>query len=208
MATQTSAPRPHSLLEQFSPLVLLACFLGIPGLAAIALVLSLQIPRLLYGEANPLLAAGEIFSLLGVFFLVLVLRHMLARPSSPTGFVRIVLDFLAMAGWHPAVRTALACMLILPQLWFANSDHFWLFGMIHQMGWRVLQSGDFHDELDRVVAAFQLSLTGGVPLLFTLHLLTRWKPSYRWLPWLLVPVLLVGTAIGFIILATIGHFMH
>jgi hypothetical protein len=189
-------------------LILLACFLGIPGMGAIALVLSLQLPRLLYGEAIPILAAAEIFSLLSVVFLVFLVRHMLARPSAPTGFVRSVLDFLAMAGWHPAVKTALALILILPQLWFLNSDHFWLFGMIRQMGWRVLQSGDFHDELDRVMTAFQISLSGGVPLLFTLHLLTRWTPRYRWLPWLLIPVLVVGTAVAFIVLATIGHFMH
>ena len=206
MATQTSAQRaPQSLFDQFSPLILLVTFLGIPGLGAVALALTPQLPRMLYGQATPLLLAAEILSLISVLFLFLLLRFMLARPSAPTGFVRNVLDFLAMSRWHPAVKTALACILILPQVWFLRSGHFWLFDMLRMKGWHALQSGDFRDELDRIVAAFQLSLAGGVPFLFILHMFTRWKPKRRWLPWLLIPVLLVATAIGFIILGTIRH---
>ncbi len=206
MATQTSASRaPQSLFDQFSPLILLVAFLGIPGLGAVALALAPQLPRMLYGEAAPLLLAAEILSLIGVLFLILMLRFTLARPSAPTGFIRNVLDFLAMSRWHPAVKTALACILILPQVWFLRSGHFWLFDMLRMRGRQALQSGDVRDELDRIVAAFQLSLAGGVPFLFILHMFTRRKPKRRWLPWLLIPVLLVATAIGFIILGTIRH---
>jgi len=206
LATQSSASRaPQSLLDQFSPLILLLAFLGIPGLGAMALALTPQLPRMLYGQASPLLLTAEIISLIGVLFLVLLLRSTLSRPSAPTGFVRNVLDFLAISRWHPAVKTALACILILPQVWFLKSDHFWLFDMLRLRGRQALQSGDVRDELDRIVAAFQLSLAGGIPFLFILHMLTRWKPKQRWLPWLLIPVLLAATAIGFIILGTIRH---
>lgn len=206
MATHSSTPRaPQSLLDQLSPLIFLAASLGIPGFGAVALVLMLQIPRVLYGEAVPLLLAAEIISLIDVLFFFLLLRFALSRASAPTGFVRNILNFLAMAGWHPAVKTALACILILPPVWYLRSDHYWLIDTIHRTGWQALQSVDVHAQLDGVVAAFQLSLTGGVPLLFTLHMFSRWKPKHRWLPWLLIPVLIVGTAIGVIILVTIGH---
>jgi hypothetical protein len=206
VATNSSTPRaPRSQFDQLSPLILLAAFLGIPGLGAIALVLTLQIPRVLYGETVPILLAAEIVSLVGVLFLVVLLRFTLSQPSAPKGLFRNILDFLAMAGWHPAVTTALACILILPQVWYLRSDHYWLIDILRRRGWQAMQSVDVQAQLDGIIAAFQLSLTGGVPLLFTLHMFTRWKPRNRWLPWLLIPVLIVGTAIGVIILVTIGH---
>jgi hypothetical protein len=52
---------------------------------------------------------------------------------------------------------------------------------------------------------YQLALTGGVPLLFALHMLSRWKPKYPLLPWLLVPVLFVGTANGVVLIVAIMH---
>jgi hypothetical protein len=62
--------------------------------------------------------------------------------------------------------------------------------------------------MDRIMVAYQLALTGGVPLLFVMHMLTRWKPKNRILPWVLVPALIVGTAIAFVIIGTIMHFSN
>ena len=209
MATQSSAPQASpSLLDEWSPLLLLAAFFGIPGCAAVAMVLMPQLPRIFYGEANPFLFAAEIISLIGVVFLVFLLRFLLSRPSAPTGFLRNVLDFLAMSRWHPAAIAALALILILPQFWYLKTSHFSVFVLLILKGWRAFQSGDFRDELDRLIVAFQLPISGGVPLLFVLHMFTRWKPSQRWLPWLLIPVLIVGTAIGAILIGTINHFSH
>ena len=52
---------------------------------------------------------------------------------------------------------------------------------------------------------YQLALTGGVPLLFMLHMFSRRKRAGNVLLWLLVPVLFVGTAIGVVLLVTIMH---
>ncbi len=76
------------------------------------------------------------------------------------------------------------------------------------MGRRVLASGDFRDDMDRIVVSYQLALTGGVPLLFILHMLTRWRPKSRILPWVLVPALFLGTAIAVVIIGTIMHFAN
>ena len=43
---------------------------------------------------------------------------------------------------------------------------------------------------------YQLALTGGVPLLFGVHMMSRWKPRNPLLPWLLIPLFFVGTAAG------------
>jgi len=44
-----------------------------------------------------------------------------------------------------------------------------------------------------------------VPLLFAMHMFSRWRPASRVLPWLLVPVLFVGAAIGVVLIVTIMH---
>ena len=161
---------------------------------------------MLYGAANPFLAAAEIGSLAGLVTLVLLLRFCLRQRSAPSGLFRDVLDFLAMADWHPAVCAGLIGLLALTTWWFFRTDQqlFFLWGI---MGLRraLQQSGDFRDELDRVITLYQWTLTAGVPLLFVLHILTRWTPRRRILPWVLVPVLFVATAIGTVILVTIVH---
>ncbi len=46
-----------------------------------------------------------------------------------------------------------------------------------------------------IAVVYQLSLTGGVPFLFILHMLSRRKQTSRVLLWVLVPLLFMGTAI-------------
>jgi hypothetical protein len=65
--------------------------------------------------------------------------------------------------------------------------------------------GDFQSSLDGIAVSWQLAMTGGVPLLFALHMLSRWKPKSRVLPWVLVPLLFVGTVIAVILLVAIMH---
>jgi hypothetical protein len=194
-----------SLLERASAFIQVIALLGIPAAGCVALVLLLQIPRFICGQAAPLLLVAEVGSLMVVFLLVLLLRACLALPSAPTGFYRNVLDFLAMAGWHPSVKVGLLGLIVLPPAWFLRSDHYWLISMLRIMGRRALASGDFQDELDRIAVLYQLALTGGVPLLFAMHMFSRWRPASRVLPWLLVPVLFVGAAIGVVLIVTIMH---
>ena len=194
-----------SPLERASAFIQVIALLGIPAAGCVALVLLLQIPRFICGQAAPLLLVAEVGSLMVVFLLVLLLRACLALPSAPTGFYRNVLDFLAMAGWHPSVKVGLLGLIVLPPAWFLRSDHYWLISMLRIMGRRALASGDFQDELDRIAVLYQLALTGGVPLLFAMHMFSRWRPASRVLPWLLVPVLFVGAAIGVVLIVTIMH---
>ena len=74
------------------------------------------------------------------------------------------------------------------------------------LGWRrALGSGDVRDALDGLTALYQLALTGGVPLLFGVHMMSRWKPKNAFLPWLLIPLFFVGTAAGVVLLVAIAH---
>ena len=180
-----------SFLDRTSPFILLLALFGIPAAGCVALVLLLQIPRFLYGQSAPLLLVAEIGSLITVFVLLLVLRACLALPSAPRGSYRNVLDFLAMARWHPAVKAALVGLLVLPPAWLLRADLTTCWSTCSgpwdagRSRWATSRSG-----LDTFAVVYQLSLTGGVPLLFTLHMLSRWKPKSRVLPWLLVPVAL------------------
>lgn len=177
---------------------------GIPAAGWAALVFSLQIPRFIYGEYQPLMLAAEAVSLLAVLVLFFVLRVCLTLPSAPAGGYRIALDFLAMARWHPAVKAAFAALLVLPGAWYLHTSP-WLIMMFRILGWNAIKSGDVQSGIDSFVTVYQLALTGGVPLLFGLHVLTRWKPKNRFLPWLLIPVFLIGTAIGVVFIVTLRH---
>jgi hypothetical protein len=194
----------ESFLDEASPFIFVMALLGIPAAGAVALVFSLQIPRLAYGGANLFLAAAEIGGVITVVVLLFLLRACLELPSAPRGFYRNVLDFLAMVHWHPAVWAALVGLIVLPPTWYIHGDPGFI-PTLRILGWRSLTSGDVRDDLDRVMTVWQLSLTGGVPLLFALHMLTRSHPKGRILPWLLVPVLFVGAAIGVVVLVTIAH---
>jgi hypothetical protein len=200
-----TAQAAEPLSNRALPFILLMMLFGIPAAGLVALALFFQIPRFIYGQAVPLLFAAEIGSLLTVLVLLLVLRSCLALPSAPNGFYRSVLDFLAMARWHPSVKVALVGLIVLPPVWYLHTDNYWLLGMLQRMGRRALMSGDVQSALDSIAVVYQLALTGGVPLLFALHMLCRWKPKNHWLPWLLVPLLFLGTALAFVIIGTLMH---
>jgi len=204
MATMTTGHAERPFVERYWPLLSLMALAGIPAAGAVALVFSLQILRLVDGAYQLLPLAAEVGSLLTVAILFFVLRACLALPSAPRGVYRNVLDFLAMARWHPAVKVAFAALVVLPGAWYIHGSH-WLVIMFRLMGWRALRSGDVRDALDGLTAIYQLALTGGVPLLFGVHMMSRWKPKNPLLPWLLMPVVLVGTAVGVVLIVAIVH---
>ncbi len=193
------------MTDRTSPLLLLAALLGIPAAGLGVILFDLQIPRLIYGRANPLLLALEIGSLLTAVVLFLLLRSRLAIASAPRGLYRDVLDFLGMARWHPVVKVALAGLLLLPAVWFVHGER-WIVNLITSLGRRALALSDVQDALDTAAVAYQLTLLGGVPLLFMLHLLCRWKRSGRVLPWLFLPMFFLGTAFGVVVFGTLAHF--
>jgi hypothetical protein len=195
----------ESLLDRVSPFLRLVALFGIPAAGWVALVLLVQIPRFMYGQSAPLFLAAEIGSLTAVVVLLLVLRACLALPSAPDGFYRNVLDFLAMARWHPSVKAALIGLIVLPPAWLLRADHYRLVTILRTTGRRALMFSDVQSGLDSIAVVYQLALTGGVPLLFVLHMLSRWKPTSRVLPWLLVPFLFVGTAVAVVLIVTIMH---
>jgi hypothetical protein len=201
-----TAQATESLLERASPFLLPLTLLGIPATGSVALALLVQIPRSLYGASVPVFLAAEIGSLISVVVLLFLLRASLKLPSAPSGFYRNVLDFLAMARWHPAVKVALAGLIVVPPIWFFSKGNFWAIELFRQIGRRALQNGDVQTVLDDIPIIYQLALMGGVPLLFALHMFSRWKPRSRVLPWVLVPLLFVGTAIELVIIVTIMHF--
>ncbi len=183
----------------------LIALLGIPATGLIAITFDIEWSRLIYSQASPLLLGVEIASLLVFFALVLLLRSRLALSSPPSGFYRDMLDFLALARWHLALKISLGGLLLLPMVWFVHGNH-WLFIMWQSMGRKVLVFSDVQSALDGGAVGYQVALLGGLPLLFVAHMLCRWKPASRLLPWLLVPVILVGTVIGTVVIVTIIHF--
>lgn len=109
-----------------------------------------------------------------------------------------------MARWHASVKVALVGLIVLTWAWRFPVDRDFFF-LLRNLGPRALASGDFRDDMDRIAVSYQWVLTGGAPLLFALHMLTRWKPKSRILPWVLVPALFVGTAIAVVVIGTIMH---
>jgi hypothetical protein len=194
-----------SLLDKASPFIQLTALFGIPSAGCVALVLLVQIPRFIYGQSIPLLLAAEIGSLLSVFVLLLALRARLALPSAPAGFYRNVLDFLAMGHWHLSVKAALVGLIVLPPAWYIHAGNYWRVTMLWTMGRKALTLGDFQTGLNSIAVVYQLALTGGVPLLFALHMLSRWKPKSRVLPWVLVPLLFVVTSIAVVLIVAMIH---
>jgi hypothetical protein len=199
-----TAQAERSFLEGVSPFISLLAFLGIPAAGGVALVMLLEVPRFIYGQANALLLAAEIGSVTAMILLLILLRACLALPSAPAGFYRNVLDFLAIRGWHPAVRAALAGLIVLPPAWYLHSES-WRLAMLWKLGSRGLRSVDVQQGLDSLAVTIQLALMGGVPLLFALHMFTRWKPKNRLVPWLLLPVFFLGTALAIVIIVTMLH---
>jgi len=197
-----------TLLDRLSPLICFAALLAIPAAGGAALLLLVTIPRFEYGLMALLLAIAEIITLVCLFGMVLLLRFCLKRPGAPRGFYRTILDFLAMANWSPTVIVACAGLLVLPALWLRSVERDLMF-LFSFHGWRAYKvSGDFRDDIDRLAVAYQLVLMGGVPLLFCLHLFSRWQPQRRVLAWLLLPVLFIATAVSVVVLGTIAHFAN
>jgi len=196
------------LWQRLSPLVCLAAFVGIPMAGGVAVLGLLQIPRFFYDWTNPVLGVAEVGSLFALPVLVLLLRYCLELPGAPGGLYRNVLDFLAMCSWHPALIAALIGLLVVPGVWFFHVDKE-LFSLLRIMGWPgALKSGDFRDDLDRVATLYQLALMGGIPLLFGLHMLSRWQTKRRFLLWLLLPIFFLGTAVAVVVIGTIAHFAN
>jgi hypothetical protein len=198
----------ESWLGRASPWIQLAALLGIPVAASVSLVGFLAIPRLVYdvGVPAPLVFAAKIGGVVAVLVLLFALRACLALPSAPSGFYRNALDFLALARLHPAVKAALVGLIVLPPIWYLHYGEYWLVTLVVTEGWRGFKSGDVQSGLDGMSALYQLALTGGVPMLFALHLLSRSKRKNSVLLWLLVPVLFAGAAVGVVFIATMIHF--
>ena len=178
---------------------------GIPVAAFGILLFCVEIPRLLYGGSRAPFLALECASLLGWAALALYLRSTLPDPAEPGGFFRDVLDFFAMKRWHPAVVFGLIGLIVLPFAWLSASNY-WLYGTLSRLGRRAFAMSDVRNALDAYAAVFQHALTSGTPLLFVYHLVCRRWLSGRFLPWLLLPLLFLGTAIGAIITVTIMRF--
>ena len=205
MALETARARNEkSFLDKVAPFLQLIALFGIPMAGWVGLVFLLQLPRILYGQAVPLFLAAEIGGWVAVIVLVLALRACLALPSAPTGLYRNMLDFFAMARWHASVKAALVGLIVLMSAWYFRVDRDFFF-LLRILGRRALASGDFRDDMDRILVAYQLALTGGVPLLFGIHMFSRWKPKNRFVPWLLMPLFLIGTAIGVVLIVAIVH---
>jgi hypothetical protein len=197
----------QAVTDIISSLFSFIVLLGICAAAHTAVVFDLQFSRLIYGQATPVLLAVEIASLITLFALVLVLRSRVALASVPGSFYRSVLDFFALRRWHPSVRVCLAGLLALPLAWFVLCNH-WLFRMLSWQGRRALTMTDVQAALDGGAVAYQVTLIGGLPLLFALHMVCRWKPENRFLPWLLVPVFFVGVFIATVVIVALLHFQQ
>jgi hypothetical protein len=195
----------ENLLARASPFLHLIALLGIPAAGCLAFILLVQIPRSMDSWFAPFLLAAEIGCWITVLVLLFVLRACLALPSAPSGLYRNVLDFVAVARWHSSVKAALVGLIVLPPVWILRANHHWLITMLLTMGPRALKSGDFQSGLETVAVALQLSLTGGVPLLFVLHMLSRRQQTSSVLLWVLVPLLFMGAAIAVVLLVTILH---
>jgi hypothetical protein len=179
--------------------------LGISAATFVALVFDIQFARLIYSQASTLFLGIEIASLITLAGLVFLLRSRLALPSAPSGFLGGVFDFFALRRWHPAVKLCLAGLLALPLVWWLHGNR-WMFSMLASLGRSTLAFSDVQNALDGGAVAYQVTLIGGLPLLFLLHLLCRWKPANRFLPWVLVPLFFVGVVIATVLLVTAAHF--
>jgi hypothetical protein len=195
----------ENLLDRASPFLQVIALFGIPAAGCLAFILLVQIPRSMDSWFAPFLLAAEIGCWITVFVLLYVLRACLALPSAPSGLYRNALDFVAAARWHLSVKAALVGLIVLPPVWILRANHHWLITMLLTMGPRALKSGDFQSGLETVAVALQLALTGGVPLLFALHMLSRRQRTNGVLLWVLVPFLFVGTAVAVVLLVAILH---
>jgi len=195
----------ENLLDRASPLLQVIALLGIPAAGCLAFILLVQIPRSMDSWFAPFLVAAEIGCWITVLALLFVLRACLALPSAPSGLYRNVLDFVAVARWHLSVKAALVGLIVLPPVWLLRMNHHWLVTMLLTMGPQALKVGDVQSGLETIAVLLQLSLTGGVPLLFILHMLSRRQWTSGVLLWVLVPLLFMGAVIAVVLLVAILH---
>jgi hypothetical protein len=187
--------------------VSLVASVAIPGAVLATLLFLVQLSKVIYGQAFLPFLTAEVLAFFTTIALVTLLRVALKSPEAPKGFFRNALDFLAMSRWHPAVIVAMVGLVVLPLAWyFSNRPNYWYFLMLWQKGPSMLRSGDMQAQMDTVAVVLQLALMGGLPLLFVLHMLSRWKPKNFFLTWALIPLFFVGAVIGIVILGTIAHF--
>jgi hypothetical protein len=207
LGTRTE-PGQDPVWKRAAPLIPLLALVGIPGAGFGALVLLPAIPQSLEYRENLWLFAGAIASpivLIALLLQICLLRSLLKRPSAPSGFYRDVLDFPALARWHPAVKAALVGQIVLPPAWYIRGN-LWRLKIPLRTGWQAFRySSDFLQGLQSIAVSIQLSLLGGVPLLFMLYLLARRKPGRSLLLWLLLPVLFLGTAVAIVFIGVMLH---
>lgn len=196
------------LLNRASPFISLLALVGIPATGFAALVLLPTAPQFLEYRDNMWFFAGAIVSpivLIALLVQIYALRECLKLPSAPSGFYRDVLDFLAIARWHPAVKVALIGLTVLPPAWYIRGN-LWRLKIPLRIGWQAFRlSSDFLQGLQSIAVTIQFGLMAGIPLLFMLHLLSRRKPGHSLLLWLLLPVFFLGAAFAALLLGVILH---
>ena len=205
MASSPGSTQKHAIMGNlFHWILRLAAIAGIPVALLTALANDVEFSRLIYGKADPRGLIVEIVSLIALAVLILALRLSLkSGPASP-GLLDAVFDFPALINWHPAVKTAAAglCLMIVAE--FAHGYR-WLFTMIPSMGLSLLKMTDVQAAMDGGAVIVQYAVTGGVPLLFSLHVVSRLtKPGSR-VPWALLPFFFIGVVIAEILIGTIIH---
>ena len=187
-------------------LIRLAAFLGLPLAGLGILVFLREIPRLAWGGSQALMLAPELAAWLALAALFIALRWSLAAGPEPWRPAGLVLDFLALRALHAAVWVGLVLLVVLPGAWFLGTGNQWLVKEFAARGLLALRSGDVHDGLDGLAAAYQFSWTGGPALLFGVHLVQRWQPRRTWLAWSALPFFILLTALSMVVLVTLAHF--
>jgi hypothetical protein len=178
---------------------------GMPAAALVAIVFAVELARASYGRAAPLRLGVELLSLVALLAQLVWLRADLERAPEPPGLLADAFDFLALRRLHAAVVAASLIAFALPCAWFVRSNH-WLFATLRSVGTRALASGDVQSALDGGAVMVQHTLVAALPLLAALHLVSRRFSRHRLLPWLLVPVCIVGICLGLIVSVTLAHF--
>jgi hypothetical protein len=190
--------------KPFHWILRLATLAGIPVALLTALVFDIEFSRLIYGKADLPGLAVEIASLLALAVLISALRWSLRSETAPAGIFRPVFDFLALVNWHPAVKVAAASLCLLTAAEFVHGYR-WLFKMIPSLGTRLLDMTDVQAALDGGAVMVQYAGIGGVTLLFFLHLISRLTRRNSCVPWVLLPVFLIGVLIAEILIGMIIH---
>jgi len=182
----------------------LTTLLGIPAVLLTAVIFDIEFSRVIYGKADLPGMAVELSSLVALAVLIPALRWSLKSGPPPAKLLHPVFDFLALVNWHPAVKAATGILCLLTAAGFVHGYR-WLFTMIPSLGIKLLEMTDVQAALDGAAVMVQYVVTGGVPLLFLLHVTSRLTKRHNWVPWLLVPVLIIGVLIMEILIGMMIH---